>query len=145
MADRVADRARPGPGRVLVLTYAFFTLAAGARSAVQLLTHASEAPVAYALSALAALVYLAGTVTLWRTDARHDRRGRAVTVCVLELCGVLAVGASSLLFPQAFPDATVWSHFGQGYGFVPLVLPVAALTWLRRVHGKERVDVRAGW
>ena len=31
----------------------------------------------------------------------------------------------------AFPDKTVWSHFGSGYGFVPLVLPVLGLLWLR--------------
>ena len=40
-----------------------------------------------------------------------------------------------------FPDDTVWSGFGRGYGFVPLVLPIAGLRWLihtgrvaRKVH-----------
>ena len=36
--------------------------------------------------------------------------------------------------PDAFPDKTVWSHFGQGYGFVPLVLPVLGLLWFRKVE-----------
>ena len=40
-----------------------------------------------------------------------------------ELAGVLVVGATSLLVPEEFPDATVWSEFGAGYGYVPLVLP----------------------
>ena len=34
----------------------------------------------------------------------------------------------------AFPDATVWSQYGLGYGFVPLVLPVVGLWWLRRTR-----------
>jgi hypothetical protein len=45
---------------------------------------------------------------------------------------VLAVGTWSLADPATFPDATVWSGYGSGYGFVPLVLPVFGLLWLRR-------------
>jgi hypothetical protein len=30
-----------------------------------------------------------------------------------------------------FPDQTVWSLYGVGYGFVPLVLPVLGLLRLR--------------
>jgi hypothetical protein len=50
----------------------------------------------------------------------------------VELAGVLAVGTASVIDRTAFPDATVWSGYGQGYGFVPLVLPVLGLLWLRR-------------
>jgi hypothetical protein len=32
---------------------------------------------------------------------------------------------------SAFPDATVWSDFGYGYVFLPLILPVTGLLWLR--------------
>jgi hypothetical protein len=32
----------------------------------------------------------------------------------------------------AFPDATVWSLYGDGYGYVPVVLPILGLLWLRR-------------
>ena len=53
-------------------------------------------------------------------------------MCVVELAGVLAVGVISLLVPQHFPDPTVWSEFGIGYGFVPLVLPILGLLYLRR-------------
>jgi hypothetical protein len=42
------------------------------------------------------------------------------------------VGTASVIDRAAFPDATVWSGYGQGYGFVPLVLPVLGLLWLRR-------------
>lgn len=116
-----------GPGRALVAVYAVFAVAAGARSAVQLATRFEAAPLAYLLSALAAAVYLLATVAL----ARSSRR-LALTACSVELAGVLTVGTASLLAPAAFPDATVWSDYGVGYGFLPLVLPVLGLLWLRR-------------
>ena len=52
---------------------------------------------------------------------------------------MLVVGLASYLWPDAFPDKTVWSHFGSGYGFVPLVLPVLGLLWLRRT-ARRRAD-----
>ena len=116
-----------GAGRALVAVYAVFAIAAGARSAVQLATRFEAAPLAYLLSALAAAVYLLATVAL----ARSSRR-LAFTACSVELAGVLTVGTASLLAPAAFPDATVWSDYGVGYGFLPLVLPVLGLLWLRR-------------
>jgi hypothetical protein len=118
-----------GPGRVLVAIYGLFTLAAGARAGVQLAVQYSEAPVAYVLSAVAALIYLSATIGL----ARGGRGGRllATVACSVELAGVLAVGTLSLTDRGAFPDATVWSVYGKGYGFVPLALPVLGLLWLR--------------
>ena len=116
-----------GPGRVLVAVYGVFALAAGARAAVQLATRFAEAPVAYLLSALAAVVYVVATVAL----ARGGRRTALVAITV-ELVGVLVVGTLSLLDPAAFPDETVWSAYGRGYLFVPLVLPVLGLLFLRR-------------
>jgi hypothetical protein len=118
-----------GLGRVLVALYAVFALAAGARAAVQLTTRFAEAPLAYVLSAVAAVVYVLATVGL----ARGGRGGRrtALVACAVELTGVLVVGALSLADQEAFPDETVWSGFGQGYGYVPLVLPVLGLLYLR--------------
>jgi hypothetical protein len=46
---------------------------------------------------------------------------------------VLIVGVLSLVAPQLFAHPSVWSHFGSGYLFIPLVLPVLGLIWLRRV------------
>jgi hypothetical protein len=114
---------------VLVAVYGVFALAAGARAAVQLALQFDEAPLAYLLSALAAVVYIAATVGL----ARGGRGGRrtAVVACSIELAGVLVVGTLSLVDAQAFPEDTVWSGYGQGYGFIPLVLPVLGLLWLR--------------
>ena len=133
-----ADTAR-GPGRVLVAVYGVFALAAGARAAVQIAVQFDEAPLAYLLSALAALVYVVATVGL----ARGGRGGRrtAVLACSVELAGVLVVGTLSLVDPAAFPDDTVWSGYGQGYGFIPLGLPVLGLLWLR--HQAEVAAERA--
>lgn len=125
-------RAGRGPGRILVAVYAVFALAATGRATLQILEYFDRAPVAYSLSALAAVIYLVATVAL----ARGDRTSvRVATVsCSIELLGVLAVGVLSYVDRAAFPDKTVWSHFGSGYGYVPLVLPVLGLLWLRHVR-----------
>ena len=120
-----------GPGRVLVGLYALFALSAGARSIVQIATKFHVAPVAYLLSAVSAVIYLAATVALIRGGRRARRF--ALGSCTVELVGVLVVGTLTLFDRSLFPDATVWSDFGIGYAFVPLVLPVLGLLWLRRV------------
>ena len=119
---------RSGPGRILVAVYAVFAVSASARAGVQLATRFGEAPVAYLLSALAACVYVVATVALARSSDLSRRVAWAAVL--LELVGVLSVGAASLLDGSAFPDETVWSGFGQGYGYVPLLLPLLGLGWL---------------
>ena len=106
------------------------TLAATGRSVLQIVEYFERAPVSYLLSALAALIYIVATIGLARGD-RTSVRIASVAI-VIELIGVLVVGAISYAAPDAFPDKTVWSHFGQGYGYVPLVLPVLGLLWIRR-------------
>lgn len=125
----MADSRRSGPGRLLVAVYGLFALAAGSRAGVQIATRFHEAPLAYLLSAFAAAVYVLATVTLARSGRTSHRV--AVVSCTIELIGVIAVGTYSLTDKAAFPDATVWSSYGSGYGFVPLVLPVLGLLWLR--------------
>ncbi|MDZ5661286.1 hypothetical protein SFC79_05860 [Nocardioides sp. S-58] len=117
-----------GAGRVLVAVYGVFALAATARSLVQLLTKADEAPVAYGLSALAALVYVAATLGL--AEVGPDPRRLAWAAVGFELVGVLTVGTLTVLDPELFPDATVWSSYGAGYGWLPLLLPFAGIAWL---------------
>ncbi len=114
---------------MLIAFYALFALAASARAGVQIATKFDNAPVAYLLSAFAAVVYIIATVTL-AVGSRTARRV-AVISCSVEFAGVLAIGTWSLADPATFPDATVWSDYGSGYGFVPLVLPVFGLLWLR--------------
>ena len=136
MSDTV-DRSGPastgeGFGRILVAVYGLFALAATARSGVQIATKLSEAPLAYLLSAFAGIVYIVATVSLARGDVSSRRL--ATMAISIELVGVLAVGGASTLFPDAFPHATVWTGFGSGYGFVPLVLPFVGLWWLRHTR-----------
>lgn len=121
---------RTGPGRLLVAVYALFALSACARAGVQIATKFGHAPVAYLLSAFAGAVYILATVTL--TVGSPAARRIAVLSCSIELAGVLVIGTWSLADRASFPDTTVWSGYGSGYGFVPLVLPVLGLLWLRR-------------
>ena len=119
-----------GPGRILVAVYSVFAIAATGRSLTQLLLQADRAPLAYSLSLVAAVIYIVATACLVVGGPRAWRV--AVVACGVEALGVLAVGTLSLVAPDLFPDRTVWSHFGQGYAFLPLVLPFAGLWWLRR-------------
>jgi drug/metabolite transporter (DMT)-like permease len=135
IADEGRAPGRSGAGRVLVAVYGTFALAAGARAAVQLSTKFADAPVAYLLSAFSAVVYIVATVGLVR-GGRGGRRTALVAISV-ELVGVLAVGTFTLTDRAVFPDETVWSAYGQGYGYVPLVLPVLGLLLLRRTGQKS--------
>ena len=125
-------RTNTGAGRALVAVYGVFALAATARAGVQLATRFGEAPLAYLLSAAAGVIYIIATITLARGTATSRRV--AIVAIGIELIGVLTVGTLSVVDPEAFPRATVWSVYGIGYGFVPLVLPVLGLLWLRRTR-----------
>lgn len=141
--DMPASDDVPGPGRintrfgrVLIFVYGLFALSAGARAGVQIGTKFHDAPLAYVLSATAAVIYIVATVCL--AKATPMSRLIAIACCTVELIGVLAIGTASLLDKSAFPDATVWSGFGSGYGYVPLVLPVVGLWWLLRGRATTR-------
>ena len=119
-----------GVGRLLIAIYGIFALSASARALFQIATKFEEAPVAYSLSALSALVYVFATFALAKPGTVwHNRATFAVW---FELVGVLSVGGLSLVLPDLFDHPSVWSGFGAGYGFIPLVLPVLGLIWLRR-------------
>jgi len=126
----VTDTRRPayGAGRVLIIVYGIFAIAATARAGYQLLTKSDEAPLAYGLSAFSAVVYIVATIAI----AHNGRRLRVVAwvTVLIELIGVLTVGTLSATHPELFAHASVWSRYGQGYGYVPLVLPVLGLAWL---------------
>lgn len=132
------DRKSSGFGRLVVVVYAVFSLSAGVRSLYQILTDLGTAPLPYLLSAFAAAVYVVATVALARPGPRWHRLATAAVG--VELLGVLGVGLLSVLAPQLFPEASVWSHFGQDYGYVPLVLPVVGLAWLRRSRPRGAAD-----
>ena len=129
MANNGSSRA-VGAGRVLIAVYAILALAATARSLVQILKDFDEAPLAYLLSALAGVVYIVATVALLK---RGDTWYRIAWITIVfELIGVLAVGTLSLVDGELFPADTVWSFYGRGYVFIPLVLPILGMLWLYR-------------
>jgi hypothetical protein len=119
-----------GPGRLLLSLYGVFTVAALSRSIVQIIMQFSEAPLAYVLSLVAGIVYAVITVALWRGG--EAARKVALVSCSAELLGVLLVGTLTIVDTSAFPDQTVWSDYGMGYLFLPVVVPISGLLWLRR-------------
>jgi hypothetical protein len=121
-----------GVGRVLIAVYGILALAATGRSVVQIAEKFSFAPFSYTLSAVAAVVYIVAMIALI-VPGRFWYRVACVTI-VFEMTGVLVVGTLSLIDRQLFPDLTIWSYYGLGYAFAPLVLPVAGLWWLRKHH-----------
>jgi hypothetical protein len=121
---RTGRSTRTGLGRVLVFVYGLFALAATARALVQLTTAASKAPAAYSLSLFSGIVYIVATWAL-----ATDRRRAALVTISIELTGVLVVG--TLSHPSDIDRASVWSDYGNGYGYVPLVLPFIGLWWVR--------------
>ncbi len=127
-----------GFGRLLIAVYAVFAVSATARASFQLLTKFDDAPLAYSLSALAAVVYLVATIAL----AKPSWYRLAYLAVGFELIGVLVVGALSLLQPELFAHPSVWSEFGSGYAYIPLALPIIGLIWLARNQRNEAA--RAG-
>ncbi|MEE1760562.1 MULTISPECIES: hypothetical protein [unclassified Streptomyces] len=132
--DRPRDGKRTrlisGPGMLLVWLYGVMVVGAVSRSAVQISTEFEHAPLAYSLSALAGVVY--GFITYSLVRGGEFARQAALLCCAAELLGVLVVGTWTLVEPSAFPDATVWSDFGMGYLFIPVLLPITAMYWLRK-------------
>ncbi|MER5574730.1 hypothetical protein [Streptomyces massasporeus] len=124
-----------GPGTLLVWLYGVMVVGAVSRSAYQIATEFDRAPLAYSLSAVAGVVY--GFITYTLVRGGETARRVALACCVAELVGVLTVGTWTLAEPSAFPDATVWSDFGMGYLFIPVILPVSAIFWLRASRSRN--------
>lgn len=125
-----------GLGRVLIAVYGILALAATGRSVVQIIQKFDHAPFAYTLSAVSAVVYIVAMIALIAPGRSWYRV--AWVAIGFEMLGVLVVGTLSLVDTRLFPDDTVWSGFGAGYFWVPLVLPMAGIWWLathRRAAG----------
>ncbi|AOW86087.1 MULTISPECIES: hypothetical protein [Streptomyces] len=129
---RARKRLIGGPGILLVWLYGVMVVGAVSRSAYQIATEFDRAPLPYTLSALAGVVY--GFITYTLVRGGETARRAALVCCAAELVGVLTVGTWTLVEPSAFPDATVWSDYGMGYLFIPVLLPLSAMYWLRRAR-----------
>ena len=125
MTEKVKSR---GVGTVVIAVYGVFALSASVRASYQLLRKYEEAPLAYWLSLLAAVVYIVATFAL--AKRKYDLANKTL---IFELAGVLIIGTLSLAVPSLFDHPSVWSYYGMGYGFIPLLLPIFGLWWVRRV------------
>ena len=133
-ADAAEDDSPPtGPRRLLIALYAIFALAATARGIVQIATKFDEAPVAYVLSLLSGIVYICAAIGL--VTNRRWSRPLAWAAVGTEMVGVVTIGLASVIDAEVFPHDTVWSRFGAGYGYVPVILPVLGLMWLWQTRG----------
>lgn len=145
MSPTTRPRRMTGIGRVLVIVYGIMALAATGRSFVQIVEKFDEAPLAYTLSAVSAVVYIVATLAL----VFAGRRGWYLVAWIaisFELVGVLVIGTLSLVMPELFQHQTVWSQYGLGYVFIPLVLPFFGLWWLVKhppVGEREKTDAES--
>ena len=137
-ADDTEDAPPTGPRRLLIALYLVFAVAATARGIVQIATKFDQAPLAYVLSLFSGVVYIAAAVGLV-TDRRWSRP-LAWAAVGTEMVGVIVVGLLSVFDSTAFPHDTVWSRFGGGYGYVPVILPVLGLMWLWHTRPGARRD-----
>ena len=136
IVDAAGAKRRPGNGRssglgrIIIAVYGILALSATVRAVYQILMDFQAAPLAYLLSALAGVVYIVATLAL---ASRKPGSWKLARYAVLfELAGVLIVGTLSFALPALFAHPAVWSHFGGGYGYVPLLLPLVGLWWLNK-------------
>ena len=138
MTDIRPSRRITGIGTVLAFVYAVMALASTGRSFVQIASRFEQAPVPYLLSAAAAVVYILATIALLLSRSRTWYRVAWIAV-LFELVGVIIVGTLSLAAPDVFhADATVWSQYGSGYVWIPLVLPLAGIWYLASQRNEEK-------
>ncbi|HCG57082.1 MAG TPA: hypothetical protein DEW39_13345 [Brevibacterium sp.] len=127
-----------GPGRALTAVYGVFALSATARAGYQVIREFDVAPVAYSLSVIAAVIYIMATICLVIGNRISHRI--AIASCLIEFVGVIVVGILSFTHPQDFAKPSVWSSFGSGYGFIPLILPLVGLWWLTLIGRRIRTS-----
>lgn len=138
-AETKQGRRSKGIGTVLIAVYVVMALAATARSFTQIVERFDEAPLAYGLSAASAVVYILATLAL----IFSHKPGWYVVAWIaitFELLGVIVVGTLSLTHPELFAHPSVWSNFGNGYVFIPLVLPIIGLWYLIKHKPSEQAN-----
>jgi hypothetical protein len=130
-----------GVGAVLVFVYAILAIGATSRAIYQIATVFDKAPLPITLSAVSGVIYILATVALI-LPAPAWYRVAWVTIS-FELLGVLVIGTLSIVDPvfagsAKISDGTVWSYYGRGYVFIPVILPILGMLWLSK-HRPEPV------
>jgi hypothetical protein len=119
-----------GASDVLGFFYALWSFSALGRSSWEYLFKQNVATYVPAhLSTFVGVLYIIIIVGLRRRTPRWW--WATLALLIVELAGVLIVGTIDVVW-QPFPYATVWSKYGIGYFFMPLVLPFVGLAYLLR-------------
>lgn len=114
-------------GYILGISYPLLALSTGARGLYQLFLRDDLAKLGPALSVLTAVLYLVAAIGFFKRTPRWWRI--AVAALAVETVLVLAVGALSFIMPELI-GSTAWRHFGQDYGYFPLIQPLLGLIYL---------------
>lgn len=115
-------------GYILGVSYPVLALSTGVRALYQLfLKEGVTNYVGPLLSSVAAILYLIAAIGFFKRTPRWWRI--SVTALALETTMTLLVGTLSFIIPDAI-GGTVWRHFGQDYGFFPLIQPLLGLAYL---------------
>ena len=109
------------------MLYGFWALAVCSRALWQYASRSGNLLPSH-ISLCAGIIYL---VITWAALRHQHTVLRGGLVC--EIIGVIAVSGYEMLAP--LPYATAWSHFGAGYLYIPLILPLAGLWSLRANTG----------
>jgi hypothetical protein len=115
-------------GYILAVSYPVLALSTGVRAIYQLCCKPGVTDTfPPAMSAVAALCYL--TATLGFVYRRKWTWWLSLLVLAFETAMTLIIGGWSYLDPVTV-GSTVWRHFGEDYGYFPLVQPILGLLWL---------------
>lgn len=128
-------------GYVLGVSYPVLALSTGVRAVYQLAGFKEGASTTAAvLSLVASICYLAASIGFFK----RERWAWWLSVCALgfEMSMVLVIGTITTINPDIFGDETVWSRYGMGYGFFPLIQPLLGLIWLLRPMTLDSYGIR---
>jgi hypothetical protein len=114
-------------GYILGISYPLLALSTGARGLYQLFLRDDLAKLGPALSVLTAVLYMVAAIGFFKRTARWWRI--SVGALTVETILVLVIGTLSFIIPDALAH-TAWRHYGQDYGFFPLIQPLLGLIYL---------------
>jgi len=140
--DRHWDAYLSPIGYILAVSYPVLALSTGVRALYQLLMrHDITNYLPVLLSGVAAICYLIAAIGF--AYRRRWTWWLSVTVLTVEFLMMLIIGSWSIVDP-VFIGRTVWRHFGEDYGYFPLIQPLLGLVWLLWPQTMRAYGVRFG-